>query len=425
MKLLAGVLLGMAMGQGGRRVTPEPRYFRYSRVVAGATVAGQRVCSVMDAGVLAHAQANLADLRLMVLESDGSREIPYALTISRTVGEGTQVARVLRRQVRGRRQVVELEMPRGPYSEVRLRMTGKDFIATAKVTGLRSLAERLGVAAGTFTLFDLSGQGLGRETTLRLAEGSYPVLRVELEGSGVDGGPMQLEVSGAEVPPSREAQTVFTAVAESSRIVQQGQESVAHFEIPARLPVERVSFSVAGGGNFSRMVEVRARAAGTKNAAVEQVSGEIGRVQWTGPAGQAIDEERLKVRATLGVNATAAAGVEVAVENGDQPPLAIRAVRLEMRRRELCFDAPGEPVTLFYGDKDLGPPVYDYARVFPMGEKMEMVGLGVEKRNPRFIGRDPARSVTESHPELVWLVLMGVVGVFGMVGYRSAAKEGS
>ena len=68
-------------------------------------------------------------------------------------------------------------------------------------------------------------------------------------------------------------------------------------------------------------------------------------------AGREIRQQQLSVPATLGANMQGAATVEVAVDNGDDTPLPITAVRLEMRQRKLCFAAPtAQPVTLFYGD---------------------------------------------------------------------------
>src|SRR5580704_11045902 len=67
-------------------------------------------------------------------------------------------------------------------------------------------------------------------------------------------------VRGAEVPPSREAQTLYTTVAETTVVTTVGRESRAEFAIPRRVPVERVSFVLAPDfkGNFSRKVRVTA-----------------------------------------------------------------------------------------------------------------------------------------------------------------------
>ena len=44
----------------------------------------------------------------------------------------------------------------------------------------------------------------------------------------------------------------------------------------------------------------------------------------------------------------------VTVDNGDDAPLAITEVKLEMAERRLCFDAaPGASYTMMYGDAAL------------------------------------------------------------------------
>ena len=425
MRIVASLLLLAAVWQSERRLTPEPRYFHYERQITAPTQAGSQICSILDGNVYAHARPALSDLRLFVLDGNNRTEVPYALTLSQTAATG-DTARLLNPGLRGGHIVFDLEMPSRPYTDVRLDLEGKNFLATAKVTGLRALADKDGTQVGSFTLFDLSGQHLGRSTTLKLAESSFPFLRVDLAFTQADGSRMDTTpaiIKGADVPPSRETQTVYTVVAESTAVIQRGRESVAMFDLPARVPVERVSVQVeaADHTNFSRTVRLTARAASGTSSEPEVVTGEISRVRIT-QAGQEVRQESLGFPATLGSNAEAPASVEVAIQNGDDRPLAIHAVRLEMRRRELCFNSPGSPVTLFYGDNDLEAPAYDYNRVFQSGNQTQLVALGPEKKNTRFIGRDDTRSLTERHPELLWLGLLALIGVLGIVAFRSAKK---
>ena len=96
---------------------------------------------------------------------------------------------------------------------------------------------------------------------LGLQEVSFPYLHVDLQVSGAAGKPAPVvTVTGAEVPPSREAQEIYTALAETGSIVQRGKEQVASFDVPARMPVERVTMVMGDDGktNFSRAVQVRA-----------------------------------------------------------------------------------------------------------------------------------------------------------------------
>jgi len=410
--------------QASPRVAPEPQHFRYERAVE-APAAG-RACAVLDGETYAHAQPALADVRLFAVAT----EVPYALTMSETAPSG-DAARVLNLGQRGGHIAFDLEMPSRPYSSVDLSLSGQDYLATAKVTGADKPGAR-GTYLGSFTLFDLAGQRLGSSTSLPLAESSFPYLHVDLAVAAAPGGgdfkPSPAMVTGAEVPPSREAQTVYTPVAETTSVTQKDGRSIATFELPAHVPVERVSFTIQPGDktNFSRAVQVTARAESAAGQTFdERLGGTISRVRIT-EGGKEIRQESLEVPATLGSDGQAAAKVEVAVDNGDDKPLAIGAVRLEMRERKLCFDAPGQPVTMYYGDAKLASPNYDYSRLFQPTDLAALAQVGPETANAGFLARaEQQRTLTERHPEILWVALLAVVSVLGVVAFRTAKRVGT
>ena len=410
------------MWQAADAPRPEPKDFRYVRLVTAQAGAAGRECAVLPGALFEHAPT-LGDMRLF---SEG-REVPYALTSSESATPAPEAATVMNAGVRGGHVVFDLQMPGRTYSSVDLELAGQDFVATAKVSGLKDANDKPGTELGTFTVFDLTGQRLGRSTTLPLAEASFPVLHVDLAVSGVSGRPAPaVTVSGAEIPPSREAQTLYTVVAESSTVVEKGRESVASFVLPAHVPVERVSVVMAAGDrtNFSRPLEVRAKAqrvADGEQPATETVGGDVSRVRMTVGA-QEIKSESLSVAAVLGANGDGPAAVEVAVENGDDVPLKIAGVKLEMRQREICFDGVGAPTELYYGDAGLAAPVYDYARLFSPGDPARVAVLGPEDANAAFQMKVVHKSLTEAHPELLWVGLLVMVGALGLVAFRSAKK---
>jgi hypothetical protein len=299
------------------------------------------------------------------------------------------------------------------------------------VSGSRKPGEP-GTFLGSFTLFELSGQRLGASTSLPLAESNFPFLHVDLSAAAAPGtnafkaAPEM--VTGAEVPPSREAQTVYTTVAETTEIVQRDQSSVATLAVPAHVPAERVSFTMQPGDktNFSRTVEVFPQSIRPPESRIkfepERFGGVISRVRLT-EGGREIRQESLAIVETIASNARMPAKVEVEVENGDDKPLAIRAVRLEMRERKICFDAPGQPVTMYYGDAKLVSPVYDYSRLFQPVEAAGAASLGPEMENPSYVARaEQPQSLTERHPEILWVALLAVVSVLGVVAFRSAKR---
>jgi len=317
-------------------------------------------------------------------------------------------------------------MPQRPYTEVVLDLAGADYIASATVTGMEQPGGSGGTRLGEFTLFDLSSQRLSRSTALPLQEASFPYLHVELNISpapGVRGfEPSPQMVRGASVPPSREAQTVFTVAAETHAITQRGRETIARFTLPERVPVEQVSFVLAPEfkGNFSREVTISDHASGTPASAGEVISGSISRVRLT-EAGREIRQQRLSIPTTMGSNLQSAAEVEIAIHNGDDQPLPISAVRLEMRQRRLCFSASSTAsLTLFYGDPALLAPEYDFARTVVLTNQTPEARVGPEQRNPVYTERRDTRPATERHPELVWVAFLAVICILAVIAIRSS-----
>ena len=427
---------------------PSLRHFRYQREVTlpPDTLArgpASQACAVLDAEVFAHAASSLKDLRLY----RGKSEIPYATTLSEPIQQDSEDARIVNLGMRSGRISFDLEMPHRPYTNVVLDLAEHDFIATADITGSSSLDFNNATKLGRFTLFDLSAQQLSKSTSIALPESSFAYLHVDLSLSAAPGrtsAAAQLNradiVRGAMVPPSREAQTVYTTLQQTSTLTQRGRESVATFQVPVHEPVERVAFTLEPGfkGNFSRPVQIIARVtpgptpdAGEVDGGAEDRSqpakevevGNILRVHTT-EDGHELAQESLAVPAAIGSNMQHPAGLEVAVENGDDPPLPLSSVSLEMRQRRICFDPDAglAPLILYYGDSALDVPTYDYAKLFRPAVTPLLANLAPETLNPSFKGRPDDRSFTERHPELLWIVLLAVVCILALTAIRSAKR---
>ena len=423
----------------------RPDAMRFERMITMPTGTGQ-ACAVLDAQIFPHTAPSLADLRIFPSDavSNNSHEIPYVITRSESVTEETQTARILNLGSIGGKIVFDLEMPQRAYTEVTLKVDPEvhDFLATATVSGFDSMGGSKSTALGSFTLFDLSAQHLSRDTTLPLAESTFRYLHVVLSAAVAPGSELGSAarfvpsmIVGAEVPPSREAQILYSLVAETSLITTVGRESRVLFAIPPRVPVERVSFQLAPGfkGNFSRDVRVTAiaqseakRAEDDRAPLPETVGGNILRVHAT-EAGREIRSEELGFPATLGANLQSPAKVDVAIENGDDQPLPIASVRLEMRQRKICFEVPGgvAALALYYGDPRLAAPVYDYDRLFAVSDKALVAELGAETLNRDFRAV-PAqtRPFTERYPEVLWVALLAVIAVLGVVALKSSRNAG-
>ncbi len=247
---------------------------------------------------------------------------------------------------------------------------------------------------------------------------------------------------GAQVPPSRAGQVLYTTVAETKVVTDSAGRVAAEFEVPARVPVERVSFVLAPGyeGSFSSDVRITARGVdengetgggGSRDTGVqsgsEVVPGGILRVH-SKEAGSEIRAERLSVPAILGANMQRDAKVAVTFGGVGEAPPPIVAVRLEMRQRKLCFDAAAGMATrlgVLYGDPTLVVPTYEYQRVFRASQNAGVATLGPEEKNPAFQPRAAReRRLTERHPEVLWIGLIGGVCGAGMVALRAARRAG-
>jgi hypothetical protein len=450
--LLACTFFLWQAGTASEPPVARPDAMRYERAVHVPAATGQ-ACAVLDGQVFSHAAASLADMRIFAAGqgNEAAHEVPYAVTESEAATEETQAARLLNLGEADGKIVFDLEMPQRAYTDVRLELDPavENFVASAAVIGTNVLgtygSRDKSVDLGTFTLFDLAAQHLSRNTTLPLEESTFRYLHVVMSvahapGAGYEGTAGSAAkfapgmVEGAEVPPSREAQILYTTVAETSSLARVGGESRAVFELPARVPVERIAFVLAPGftGNFSRTVRVTALAdssnqsGGDDRAPMPEVmTGTILRLH-ANEAGREIRSDELDVPAILGANLQRAAKVEVAIENGEDQPVPIAAVRLEMRQREVCFDAAaaaaakGE-LALYYGDPKLEGPAYDYEQMFRVSEKAGVAQLGPEMLNPAYRApKQAAQTFAELHPDMLWIALLAAICTLGMVAVKTS-----
>jgi hypothetical protein len=140
--------------------------------------------------------------------------------------------------------------------------------------------------------------------------------------------------------------------------------------------------------------------------------------------GHRIDEERLAIDASQ-VDFDTPAKWTVTIENGDDAPLNIASVRLEMLQRNLCFEAAGTgDYTLYYGDPALTAPRYDYATLFSPQNDAAQIAAGAELANPAYQSRPDERPFTDKHPWLLWVALVAAIAILGGIALRTAKQSG-
>ena len=408
MKIAAALLAMMFLAE------PSIPYFKYQRPVQ-AQPGGQRYIAV-DEQTWKNARRDLGDLRLY----NGQQEVPYALMVERGSRENdNKEVRVLQQSVVGGKTQFMIDMTDvAEYDHIDLRLATKNFVAHARVEGHDDLHGKDWALLGESILYDLSKENLGGNSVLRLPLSTYKYLRVTIDG------PLKpADIVGASSEFRQEQKAVWRDVGgaptvtelpasaargDSSRIGRKGTKLT--FAVPENVPVNRVTFDIdPAQPNFRRSVQVE----GDKDAYIG--SGEISRVHMVRQA-QKIDTDDYDVS----FSAVGHKEIKVIIDNGDDPPLKIKSARLQQLEHRLYFDAPASgPLTLYYGDEKLDPPVYDYAKLFLLAKDAAPAQLGAEQANAAFTGRPDERPWTEKHPAVLWIAIVAAVLILGAIALRS------
>ncbi len=416
-------------------------HFRYQRrVKLSSSPAASQACAVLEGDVFAHSASSLKDLRLY----SGQTEIPYVTTLSEPLQQEVEEARIHNLRSRSGHILFDLEMPRRPYTGLALEIAARDYVAKALVSGSAAVNGKNVTRLGVFSLFDLSSQHLSHATHIPLPESTFPYLHVDLFLSPASGSATRSAslnspeiVKGVIVPPSREAQSLYTTTQEAEAL-QQGQESVATFKVQSRVPIERVSFILLPNykGNFSRDVRIEAHATvdevldqeekpGRSGAAfyIENVTGNIFSVH-KAEGGQELSAENLSIPVAIGSNMQQPAIVEARIEDGSAVPLPI-SVELQMRQRQICFDthSANAPLVLFYGDPSLDAPAYTDASLKQAAAHPGMAKLEPETENPALTATTASPKFKRHRPILRWIALLGCVCIFALLVFRRSAKH--
>ena len=400
--------------------SPEIRYFRYQRPLQNLPQQSSQACAVLDAAIFFHSAPQLADLRLY----RDTTETPYVIRFAAPTQATPTNIPVLNLGVRGNQTVFDADLRNSlhnsRYSDIELSINAQNFLATVKVAGSHEPNGSNATTLGSYTIFDLTAQKLGRSTILHLPESDLPYLHFQITG------PLHTEnIAGLSIVRTPISQSKYTTVAESSQGTQKGHSTILELTVPAHVPVDRIAFAPeAEPVNFSRAVQISATQP-TQSSAPEttepilSTSANLLRIHRT-VDGHMIDEERLAIDLS-GTNSAAPTKWTITIDNGDDAPLRIKSVQLQMLERNLCFDAAtGASYTLYYDDSALSPPRYDYASLFTPQPGAAKLVMGPETDNPSFQPRPDNRPLTEKHPVLVWIALVAVIALLGAVAFRSA-----
>jgi hypothetical protein len=406
---IAGALLAAAIVAG-----PAIPYFKYQRPVQ-VQPGGQRYVAI-DEQIWKNTRPDLGDLRLY----SGQQEVPYAMVMEWGSREDdNKDVRVLQQSVVGGKTQFLIDMTGvAEYDHIDLKLTTKNFVAHARVEGQEDLHGTQWALLADSILYDLSKENLGGNSVLRLPLSTYKYLRVTIDGpvkpSDIVSASSEFrqeqkavwrDVGGA---PTAAEMPMSAVRNDSSR--RNGKATVLTFAVPEKVPVDRVTLDIdPAQPNFRRSVQVMS----DKDDYIG--SGEIDRVHMV-RSGQKIDSDDYDVSFSAVGHKT----IKVIIDNGDDPPLKIKSARLQQLEHRLYFGAPASgPLTLYYGDEKLDPPVYDYAKLFLLAKDAAAAQLGAEQANAAYTGRPDERPWTEKHPAVLWIAIVAAVLILGAIALRS------
>ena len=383
-------------------INASPSYFKYRRQVQSINSAGQHYL-VVDEAIWRHARPDLNDLRMYAAE----KEVPYKLMVEIGGSETEQKQfRVLQPVSIGGKTQFLLDMSGvDEYDRIHLTLATKNFVAHARVEGQDDPHGTTWALLGTTTLYDLSDEKLGSNSTLQIPLSAFKFLQVTVE-STVQPSDVKNGTAGA----TRAQKAVWRDVTSPSRLEQQGKETVITFEVPPNTPVERLTLDIdPTQSNFCRQIQIR----GSQDEpyGTQQIS----RIHML-RNGQKVDVERASVE----LCGTCQGTLKAVIQNGDDPPLKISGAHLQQWERRIYFDSDaGERPWVYYGDKKLGAPEYDYAKLFQKDARIELVGLDPEVNNAAYISRPDDRPWSEQHPAVLWVAILAAVVILGAVALRS------
>ena len=400
--------------------TPNIDYFRYQRPILNTPAQTQQACLTLDATIFAHAGPQLSSLRLY----KGNTETPYVVSAAPPVQSPAKPIKPLNAGFTNGAASFDATLPDGVYSNLDLAINAHDFIATVRVYGSQTQGAPHPTSLGSYTIFDFTRQKLGRSTVLHLPESNFRYLHFRIDG------PIRPEqITGLSIERLPESRPQYVTVATSSTIQEKDHDSVIEFSLPANVPVDCVLFTPgAQPANFSRdvTITVAPQAARPATDAEEPPppvlsSGNLLRIHST-QNGHRIDEEHLALDAPQSP-ANATIQWTITIHNGDDTPVNLQSVSLQMVKRTLCFDAqPGGGYKLYYGDETLNAPRYDYAQLFSLEKNAAQASLGPEEQNLSYRSRPDTRPFTEKHPALLWIALIAAIFLLGVIALRSSKQ---
>jgi hypothetical protein len=407
-------LIALALGA----TTPA---FHYERPVQPSAAPAPETCAVLPLDLLEHAAPMLQDLRVIA----GDREIAYQVRTSSDADE--QVARpeqILNLGERNGAVSFDVEMTEPSYSRVLLKMARSHFSVLVHVTGVDHPGEA-GVAFPEIAYSSDTPEDEPQIKRITLPESNFRYLHFEIQTLALDPVTPQ-DIAGVDVLTRSKEPPRYVQIAVAKAPEQKPHESVYTFAVPANAPVERLIFaSDDPAAVFSRTADLerwKGEAPANEEVRRRQASlqSEGIRLAHSPPVKGPAASDSGTIDVALGA-VPYPSTVLLTVQNGDDAPLALHGIALQMRERQVCFlRKANTSYMLRYGDPSLGPPRYDLSPIEAAAMSASVSTLGTERTLAPAAASE--RPFTERHPMLLWIALILVVGTLGFVALRSARR---
>ncbi len=212
------------------------------------------------------------------------------------------------------------------------------------------------VLVGEGTVFDLPDSRL-RQTELSFAAGSYRYLRVTWDDARSARIARAPSVAAREISTASVRAPLTTPLAFERRPSEPGR-SRFHVRLPGgRLPVAALALDVAGGHVLREAEVYEARLAGAEAVPALIGRGTLKRVEQGSLAAVAL---RVPIEAPIEPE------IDLVVDDGDNPPLDLRAITAEFAELPwIYFEMPEGALAARYGNPSLTAPKYDLEAARP------------------------------------------------------------
>ena len=392
-----------------------PKYFQHVREIKVAADAGKQPYVAIDEAVWNGSETALGDLRVY----DSGHEVPYTLVRQGGKDQSTDTpARMLNKGATAGHTSFVVEAPLDEFDTIVLDLKTKDFTTRAKVAGGDELPGKTWTSLGEYTLFDFTKEELGRNWTVRLKSPvKYKYVRIDI-GDSVKPD----EVLAASIANRQREKAQFTDWSAKPQVAQERGKTVFTWPGSEKVPLEHIQADVDKNEvNFSRSATLyceRDKEEFAKQPHFDVMShADIARVKLERNK-RKIEYESLE----LEPGALHCKMYKLEVENGDDAPLTITAVRPQSVERRLYWKNDATIPKLYYGDKKATPPQYDFAKFFDESAQAARAELGPEIANAEYAARPDERPWSERYPQVLWTVLIVAVlglGAWALKGFKA------